>query len=93
MSPSADAATQPFAELHRVFDLQRANRWRVAQGSAEDRMARLRKLRDGIWAQREKLQRAISDDYRKNPGETDLTEIFPAISEINHTLKNLRQWM
>ena len=96
-TPTSQAAATPWdgpiAQLRRVFQKQRENRWRVAQGTADERLAKLRRLRDGIWASREKLERAIHDDFHKSPAETDLTEIAPTISEINHTLKHLRKWM
>ena len=40
-------------ELRRVFDQQQAHRWRLAQSTAEERIARLVRLRDAIWSGRE----------------------------------------
>jgi len=80
-------------EIHRIFDKQQANRWRVAQRGASERIERLKRLRDALWARREDLHRALADDFRKNPGEADLTEVLPTIGEINHTVKHLREWM
>jgi aldehyde dehydrogenase (NAD+) len=95
--PSAQVATKPvedkFAELRRVFEAQRANRWALARTTAKERCAKLRKLRDAIWAHREKLHQALFDDFHKNPSETDVTEIAPTIDEINYTLKHLKKWM
>ncbi|MBI1747066.1 MAG: aldehyde dehydrogenase family protein [Acidobacteria bacterium] len=76
-----------------VFKKQRANRWNVAQSTAAQRIEKLKKLRGAIMARREELQRAIFEDFRKNPGEVDLTEVFPTISEINHTIRHLKRWM
>ena len=80
-------------ELRRVFDQQQAHRWRLAQSTAEERIARLVRLRDAIWSGREDLKRAVHDDFRKSPEETDLTEVFPTIAEINHTVRHLKRWM
>jgi aldehyde dehydrogenase (NAD+) len=80
-------------EIRRIFDKQQANRWRVAQRGASERIERLKRLRDVLWARREDLHRALADDFRKNPGEADLTEVLPTIGEINHTVKHLRAWM
>jgi len=80
-------------ELRRLFELQRGNRWRVATLSTEERIKRLLKLREAIWAKREEIHRAVWEDFRKSPEEIDITEIFPILSEINHTVRHLRQWM
>ncbi len=79
--------------LKRVFEKQKANRWKMATTSAEERIARLKKLRDAIFEQKDALYQAIHADYRKTPAEVDLTEVFPTISEINHTIRHLRGWM
>lgn len=80
-------------ELKRIYDKQQANRWEIARTTAAERIAKLKRIRDAIFAAREKIQQAIYKDYRKNPGETDLSEIYPTISEINHTIKHLKKWM
>ncbi|MBI4412409.1 MAG: aldehyde dehydrogenase family protein [Deltaproteobacteria bacterium] len=80
-------------DIRRIFEKQKANRWHVSQTSASERIAKLKKLGEAIWAKRGEIHKAIHDDFRKNPGETDLTEIYPTLSEINHTVKHLRRWM
>lgn len=76
-----------------IYEKQRANRWRMAQTTAAERAARLRRLRDALWARREELHRALWEDFRKPPAEADLTEVMPTIGEINHTLGHLSRWM
>jgi len=95
IAPETKQAGKPeIAEkLGALFEKQRANRWRVAQTTAAQRIAKLERLGEGIWARREELHRAVWEDYRKNPSETDLTEVFPVISEIKHTASNLARWM
>ncbi|MBI2083483.1 MAG: aldehyde dehydrogenase family protein [Deltaproteobacteria bacterium] len=78
---------------HEVFEKQRENRWRVARTLAEERVAKLRKLRESLLERQGELQKAIFDDFKKNPGEVDLTEVYPTISEINHTIRHLPKWM
>ena len=51
-----------------IFEAQRLNRWKIAQTSAEERIAKLRKLRDALLAEREQLHKALHDDFRKKPG-------------------------
>jgi len=80
-------------EITRVFELQRANRWKVAKTTALERIGKLKRLRDLIEVKTPLIQKAIYEDFRKNPAESDLTEIIPAISEIKHTIAHLVSWM
>ncbi|HOX46188.1 MAG TPA: aldehyde dehydrogenase family protein [Myxococcota bacterium] len=80
-------------ELREAFQRLRANRWKLARSGAEERIARLQRLRAAIWARREALQQAIQADFGKHPTETDITEIFPTLSELQHTCKHLAGWM
>lgn len=77
----------------KIFQRQRENRWRIAKTTAEDRTAKLKKLRESIFNRREELHQAIYDDFRKNPAETDLTETHLVIAEINDAIKHLSRWM
>jgi aldehyde dehydrogenase (NAD+) len=77
----------------RTFERLRANRWAVAATSAEQRIAKLTRVRDAVLARREELLRAIHEDYKKNPGEVDLTEVFTTYSEANDAIRHLRTWM
>ena len=52
-----------------IFEAQRLNRWKIARTSAEERVAKLRRLRDALLAKREELHKSLHDDFRKNPGE------------------------
>lgn len=79
--------------IHEIFRKQRLNRWNTAKSSARERIAKLERIRDAIFAKREELRQAIYNDYRKNPAETDITEIFPTVADINHTIKHLKKWM
>jgi aldehyde dehydrogenase (NAD+) len=65
--------------------------WRTS--SAEERIARLKKIRDWIKEHQQDIRNALKNDFAKPEPETDLTEIFPVTSEINHSIKNLKKWM
>ncbi len=80
-------------ELRRIFEVQKANRWRVAEATAPERIAKLVRLRDAILEERSKLHAAIHEDFRKNPVESDVTEVFPVVAELNHAIRHLRRWM
>ncbi|MBI4386233.1 MAG: aldehyde dehydrogenase family protein [Elusimicrobia bacterium] len=93
---SAAAAAKPHVpveDIRAAFEAQRLNRWRIAQTTAKERAAKLRRLKEAILSRKEELHEALRCDFQKNPGEADLTEIFPVISEINHTIAHLPRWM
>ena len=58
-----------------------------------ERINMLKKLKKNILLNRADIKEALKKDFRKNESEVDLTEIFPVIQEINHTIKNLKKWM
>ncbi|MAR65486.1 MAG: aldehyde dehydrogenase family protein [Flammeovirgaceae bacterium] len=58
-----------------------------------ERINKLKKLKENILLNRADIKEALKKDFRKNESEVDLTEIFPVIQEINHTIKNLKKWM
>jgi len=81
------------AELSKLFEAQGKRRWAIASTNASERAAKLAKLRAAILRRQGELYEAIAKDYCKTPFESWLTEVFPSIAEIDHTVKNLRKWM
>lgn len=80
-------------DIKKIFERQQLNRWNVSKSTAGERIAKLKKIREAIFAKRAEIHQAIYEDFKKNPGESDITEIYPTISEINHTIRHLRKWM
>lgn len=56
------------------------------------RIKRLNKLREWIHANRQNIHKAMHDDYKKPATEVDASEIAPTLLEIDHALKNIKQW-
>lgn len=52
----------------------------------------LKKLKSAILNHQKEIEKALHKDFKKPAFETYLTEIYTTISEINHTLKNLKNW-
>ncbi|MGK2862356.1 MAG: aldehyde dehydrogenase [Chitinophagaceae bacterium] len=57
------------------------------------RMEQLQKLKRAILNHEQPLYDALYADLKKSPEETWVTETGFLLSEINHTIKNLRRWM
>ena len=81
------------AEIQRIFDLQKEHQFQVANTTARQRIAKLKKLHKAVLKYRPEIKEALYKDYRKHPSEVDLTEVYPVTSEIKHAKRNLRRWM
>ncbi len=57
------------------------------------RKGQLQKLKQAVLHHEEELYDALFSDLKKSPEETWVTETGFLLSEINHTLSNLRRWM
>lgn len=57
----------------------------------EGRKKALIKIRDLLYANREKIDKAFKDDYNKGEMDVTSTEFFMVISEINYLLKHLKK--
>ena len=78
--------TAVVARARRAFDSGRTKpyAWREAQ---------LRALRDLLVDHEDEIARALESDLGKSAVESWLTETGLVVSEIDHTLKNLRRWL
>lgn len=79
--------------LQEIFEAQGKRRWAIAQTSAKERIAKLKKLRKALVARQREFYDAIWQDFHKSEFEAWECEIFPAIEEIDYTIKNLKKWM
>ncbi|VEU82151.1 aldehyde dehydrogenase family protein [Acholeplasma hippikon] len=61
--------------------------------SYQFRIERLRKLQTTIKKYEPKILEALALDLGKSHEESILTEVSVVLSDLNHTIKNLRRWM
>ncbi|MGH8457532.1 MAG: aldehyde dehydrogenase family protein [Stenotrophobium sp.] len=81
------------AEIRRVFDRQRETALRLRTSTADERIAKIKRLRDAVLAHTQDLHDAGYKDFKKPPAEVDLTEILPIVAEANDAIRNVRKWM
>ncbi|TXH57263.1 MAG: aldehyde dehydrogenase family protein [Burkholderiaceae bacterium] len=81
------------AWIDALFDRQRPVALALRESTAEQRRAKLRRLRDALMTERPALVAAFALDLRKPEVEVDLTEILIVVDEIRHALSHLRRWM
>ena len=83
---SVEKQAEIFNEQKKFFKSQKTK-------SYQFRKEQLRKLKKAIQENEGKLTKALQQDFGKHPFETYATEIGQVYEEINHSLKNLSQWM
>ena len=81
----------PYQEL---FNAQNQRFLEVGKSNYKARLAKLKALRNALeHTYRQAIREALYSDFKKPFLETDLTEIYPVISEIRYVERNLRDWM
>jgi aldehyde dehydrogenase (NAD+) len=76
-----------------LFEAQKRYALKLKHSTAQDRKDKLKKLEDYITHHESALQEAIYRDFKKNPTETSLTEIFPTLVEIRHAISQVKSWI
>jgi len=79
--------------LKTLFDAQGENRWKIAQSSVKERIAKLQKLHKAIETRQQEFYDAVWADFHKPKTEAWLTEVYPALQEIEHTVNHLPDWV
>jgi aldehyde dehydrogenase (NAD+) len=81
------------AELQRLFELQKANKQKVKESTASQRISKLKLFKKKLFEHRKGLQEAAFNDFRKPATEVDLSEIYPLVSEIRNVCRHLHDWL
>jgi aldehyde dehydrogenase (NAD+) len=89
MTTSAEQAD----EIARIFALQQENQWNVKASTAEERMAKLAKLKSVVEAHTDQIIAAVLEDTRKPEGEIRVTEVLNVTGNIQRNIDNLDAWM
>lgn len=76
-----------------VFERQKQTALRLRTSTAQERIAKIRRLRDAVIAHSDDWYRAADADFKKPAGEVDLAEILPICVEANDAIRHLKQWM
>ena len=70
------------AHVQEVFETQRRHRWHIAQSTAGQRIAKLKRLRAALLARRHEIVVAMQKDFGKCQAEVAISEIAPVTDEI-----------
>ena len=91
--PQSENLSGLITQIHATFEAQKAAALRFRTSTAEERILRIRRLRDAVQAAAPSIRAAAAADFRKPETEVDLTEIFTVISEANMAIRHLKRWM
>ncbi len=80
-------------EVKRVFKAQKQFALQLRESTANERIAKLKKLKALILHYRPQIHEAVYKDFKKSSAEADLGEIFGVLATITHTIKHLKKWM
>lgn len=80
-------------DIARVFALQQQHQWDVKASTAEQRKAKLAKLKSAVESHADAIVAAVLEDTRKPEGEIRVTEVMNVIANVQRNIDNLDAWM
>ena len=92
-NPAKQKSQDVFAEIERIFALQRDHQWEVKATTAEQRKAKLQKLKAAVEAHGDEIVAAVQQDVRKPENEIRITEYGGVIANIERNINSLDDWM
>jgi aldehyde dehydrogenase (NAD+) len=90
---SPQSASASSIDIARVFALQQAHQWDVKASNAQQRKAKLAKLKSVVEAHTDRIIAAVLEDTRKPEGEIRVTEVLNVIGNVQRNIDNLDAWM
>jgi aldehyde dehydrogenase (NAD+) len=93
MIKSSQSAPASHADIARIFALQQEHQWNVKASTAEQRKAKLARLKAVVEAHADAIVTAVLEDTRKPEGEIRVTEVMNVVSNIQRNIENLDAWM
>ncbi len=93
MTSATATATDLAKDIDRVFALQQAHQWTAKASSAQERKAKLAKLKAAVEAHADAIVAAVLEDTRKPEAEIRVTEVLNIVSNIQRNIDNLDHWM
>ncbi|HUH28684.1 aldehyde dehydrogenase family protein [Gelidibacter sp.] len=77
-----------------LFSRQKVNQFKIGNTTYKERIKKLDALQNVLeFTSKQKIRDAMYADFKKPFLETDLTEIYPVLTEIKFAKSNLKSWM
>jgi aldehyde dehydrogenase (NAD+) len=75
-----------------VFEKQKQKSLLLRSESIADREKRLRSFEAFLLENKGRVREAVYKDFKKPQTESDISELYPVLTEIRHTLAHLSDW-
>lgn len=75
-----------------VFQKQKKRSLALRAEPISKRVKRLLEMERWIHTHRERIKKAVHEDFHKPLLEVDTSEIYPVLTELRHTIKHLARW-
>ncbi len=75
-----------------IFEKQKRKSLLLRSETIADRKKRIKTLDPFLLKNRERIREAVYQDFKKPKTESDISELYPVLTEIRHTLANLDEW-
>ena len=92
-SPATQNNPDIVTEINRIFALQQKQQWDSKASTADERKAKLQKLKDAVEAHADDIVAAVKQDTRKPEQEIRITEVANVTANIQRNIDNLDDWM
>ncbi len=93
MPSTAHTAPDVAEDISRVFALQAEHQWNVKATSANERKAKLARLKAAVEARADAIVAAVQEDTRKPEGEIRVTEVLNVLGNIQLNIDSVEEWM
>lgn len=79
---------------YNLYHKQKSNQFSVGRTTYKERIKKLKDLKHALEkTYKQEIRDALYADFKKPQLETDLTEIYPVVDEINFVKKHLKSWL
>lgn len=75
-----------------LFERQKIRSQQLRLEGIAERKKRLRALVPFLLKNRERISEAVYQDFKKSSTESDISELYPVLTEIRHALAHLDEW-
>jgi aldehyde dehydrogenase (NAD+) len=93
LTSAMQTAPEISTDIARVFALQQAHQWDAKAATAEQRKAKLAKLKAAVEAHADDIVTAVLSDTRKPEAEIRVTEVLNVLANIQLNIDSLCDWM
>jgi aldehyde dehydrogenase (NAD+) len=89
---SVAAAGVDSQQMLAIFEKQKKRSLLLRSESIGDRKKRLDEFDRFLLKNKDRVSEAVFNDFKKPRTESDISEVYPVLTEIRHTLQHLSDW-